>query len=487
MTTSARLHHLGTALIHPLSPSAWRNSMRLRPADALLAPAIKVGIAATLVLVAGGLLGQQQLAAIAALGALTSAFGRYQSYGRMGRQLAVVAAGLLSAAGVGALLATVGTPLWLQIAVLSLIAGGSAHLFTALGITGPGPVILVFAASAGAGYAHSPTEIVHVLAAVGIGSLVGWAVAVAPVLVFPLAPARLATARAIAAVGRLGRDGTGMHDDGGRNSAAAKAAIANARTTIALSIRSRTGQSARTAALLHQAQQLSALMDEAEAALAVLDTPAFPAALATLARHEAALRTFRRAPEFTAGTAGNSQAAAPAKTLRAVGRAGLASRASLHQALRMTVAAALAGWVAVALGLGHPLWASMGAVATLQGLNYSISVQRGIQRLVGNVLGALVAVALLSLSLGFWPSAAIVVLLQVAAELLVLRNYTLTTIAVTPMALIMTGMGSPLGADAAVNRVADTLVGVVLGLLVAAVSISRSDTHHLPAGAARAS
>nr|WP_243400243.1 hypothetical protein [Arthrobacter glacialis] len=301
MTTSVRLHHWGTALVHPFSPSAWRNSMRLRPADALLAPAIKVGIAATLVLVTGGLLGHHQLAAMAALGALTSAFGRYQSYGRLGRQLAVVAAGLLMAAGVGALLGTVGTPLWLQIAVLSLIAGGAAHLFTALGITGPGPVILVFAASAGAGYAHSPTEIAHVIAAVGIGSLVGWVVAVAPVLVFPLGPARLATARAIAAVGRLRKDGIAMHDDGS-NSAAAQAAIANARTTIALSIRARSGQSARTAAVLRQANQLSALMDEADAALAALGTDAFAAALANLARHEAALRTFRRAPEFAAGT-----------------------------------------------------------------------------------------------------------------------------------------------------------------------------------------
>lgn len=484
MTTSVRLHHLGTALVHPFSPSAWRNSMRLRPADALLAPAIKVGIAATLVLVAGGLLGQQQLAAMAALGALTSAFSRYQSYGRLGRHLAVVAAGLLVAAGVGALLGTVGTPLWLQIAVLSLIAGGAAHLFTALGITGPGPVILVFAASAGAGYAHSPTQVAHVVAAVGIGSLVGWVVAVAPVLVFPLGPARLATARAIAAVGHLGKDGIAMHDDG-RNSAAAKAAIANARTTIALSIRARSGQSARTAAVLRQAQQLTALMDEADAALAILGTRAFAAALANLSRHEAALRTVRRTPEFSAGTGGNPQAPAPAKTLRTVGREGLASKASLHQALRMAVASALAGWVAMALGLDHPLWASMGAVATLQGLNYSVSVQRGIQRLVGNVLGALVAVALLSLSLGFWPSAAIVVLLQVAAELLVLRNYTLTTIAVTPMALIMTGLGTALGPDAAMSRVADTLVGVVLGLLVAAVSISRSDSHHLPAGDTR--
>lgn len=63
-----------------------------------------------------------------------------------------------------------------------------------------------------------------------------------------------------------------------------------------------------------------------------------------------------------------------------------------------------------------------------------------------------------------------------------LKNYTLTTIAVTPMALIMTGLGTNLGPDAAVSRVADTLVGVVIGTVVAAVSISRSDKQHLPAG-----
>ena len=61
-----------------------------------------------------------------------------------------------------------------------------------------------------------------------------------------------------------------------------------------------------------------------------------------------------------------------------------------------------------------------------------------------------------------------VVVFQVVAELLVLSNYALTTIAVTPMALIMTGLGTQLGPEAALSRVADTLVGVVLGLLVAA-------------------
>jgi len=232
MTTTTRLRHLGTALAHPVSANAWRNSLSVRPADAIFAPAIKVGVAATLVLVAGGLLGHQQLAGIAALGALTSAFGRYQPYRRLAQQLGVVAAALLTATGLGALLGASGAPLWLQIGLLSLMAGAASHLFTSFRITGPGPVILVFAASAGAGFATTFTTIVPALAAVGIGAAVGWLVAVAPVVVVPMGPARLASARAIAAVIRLGED------DGGAHRGAATAAIRNARESIAVSTRS---------------------------------------------------------------------------------------------------------------------------------------------------------------------------------------------------------------------------------------------------------
>ncbi|MGO2542864.1 MAG: FUSC family protein, partial [Specibacter sp.] len=185
-----------------------------------------------------------------------------------------------------------------------------------------------------------------------------------------------------------------------------------------------------------------------------------------------------------AGPTGSS-AAAPDSAVAPLGflaaaRSELGARASIHQALRMAAAAVLAGWAAVGLGFDHPLWATMGAVAALQGMNYAVTVQRSIQRLVGNVVGAAVAVVLLSMSLGFWPSVVFVITFQVLAELLVLKNYTLTTIAVTPMALIMTGLGSHLGPDAAFSRVADTLIGVVIGTLVAALSISMADRHHLP-------
>ncbi|PYI69360.1 FUSC family protein [Arthrobacter livingstonensis] len=472
MTTTTRLRHSGAALAHSVSLATWRTSFAMRPADAIFAPAMKVGVAATLVLVGGGLLGHEPLAGIASLGALTSAFGRYQPYRRLARMLAMVAVALLVAAGAGAFMGAAGTPLGLQIVVLSAIAGLSAHVFSAFGITGPGAVILVFAASAGSAYAHTFDAVPSVLAAVGIGAVAGWLVAMAPVLVVPMGPARLATARAIAAVVRIGTD------DAGNRQSAAQAALRSARESVALSAGPLRGSGRRALLLQGRAARLNQLLDEADATR-TLRGAAQAAALAGLARHESELRKMRGTPAIPVPATEAKQETATPQGFLAAARTGLGSRSSASQALRMAAASALSGWTAVDLGLEHPLWASMGAVAILQGLNYSVTVQRAIQRLVGNMVGAAVAVALLSLSLGFWPSVVMVVVFQMLAELLVLKNYTLTTIAVTPMALIMTGLGTHLGPDAAVSRVADTLVGVVIGVLVAAVSISLSDRVHL--------
>lgn len=121
----------------------------------------------------------------------------------------------------------------------------------------------------------------------------------------------------------------------------------------------------------------------------------------------------------------------------------------------------------------------MGAMAALQGVNYRQTVQRAIQRLLGNVAGAVLAAALIALSLDYWPYALAIVVLQVVAELYVMKNYAATSVAVTAMALLLTGLGESLGPEIAMSRIADTLVGVVLGVLVAAFTIDRADRHHL--------
>ncbi|QDQ98696.1 FUSC family protein [Tomitella fengzijianii] len=157
----------------------------------------------------------------------------------------------------------------------------------------------------------------------------------------------------------------------------------------------------------------------------------------------------------------------------------LASAEFLGAGARITVAALVAGLVALGVGLEHPLWASMGATAALQSITFASTVQRSIQRLVGNVTGAAVALAFIAAGLGFWPTAAAIVALQVLTELTIARNYAVATTAITPMALLMMGLSGGLTTSMALSRVADTAIGVIVGVVIAAMTIHPDDTQHL--------
>lgn len=154
-------------------------------------------------------------------------------------------------------------------------------------------------------------------------------------------------------------------------------------------------------------------------------------------------------------------------------------RTLLWRCARITVAGGLGAAIAAGLGLDHPMWATMGAVATMQGVGYHITIHRGVQRLLGNVAGALLAAVLLALPLGYWGAVAAIIVFQTVAEIAATVNYALTSLAVTPMALLLTGLGGGLSPGAALDRVFDTAVGVVVGIVVAAVTISGADAQRV--------
>ncbi|MDD0858939.1 hypothetical protein NHF46_16750 [Arthrobacter alpinus] len=269
----------------------------MRPADAIFTTAIKVGIAATLVLIAGGLLGQPQLAGMAALGALTSAFGRYQPYRRLGRMMAIVGAGMVIAMVIGTLLGAANVPMMIQILVLSVLAGLAAHIFLAFRISGPGAVILVFAAGAGSGYTHSYAAMLGPIVAIIIGVVVGWLAAMAPVLWVPLAPSRLAVARAIANVVGL------EADDAGPLRAAAKASLRSARESVTVTAGTFRATHSRSVSLRQNADQLHLLLDEAEAALTLFESSsdgAYSDVSIRLVQHESQLRKIHGIPTVSA-------------------------------------------------------------------------------------------------------------------------------------------------------------------------------------------
>ncbi|MFE3542935.1 FUSC family protein [Nocardia sp. NPDC059177] len=459
---TARLRHSGGALAHSVSAATWRRALEVRPADATVAASLRVGVAAALVFIGCGLLDLRQYVGFAVLGALASAFARHEPMVRVTAKVSLVGALVVAFVAGGGLLALARVPMWAEVALMSVGAAVAAMWVSAFRITGPGPVILVFAATAAVGYVTAPADLARACLAAAIGAGVGLLAQTAPLLVLPLGPARLAVARALSAVAALDRGGS---------VAPARGAIAQAREKLALS-------GVREVDARHH-RDLVALLDEAETAVDEW-TAGDPARLLDVVRHEAELRKVKRRSvifdrEITASTLPR-----PLGFL-ATGRSGLRSRTVLGNAARIALASACAGWFAAAAGLHHPLWASMGALAALQGVSYAMTVQRGIQRLLGNVCGAILGALLIGVGIGYWATALVIVVLQVSAEMMATRNYALTSLAVTPLALLMVGLGADITPGLGVSRIVDTLIGVAMGILVAAVTISRSDRRHLAA------
>ncbi|WP_440776023.1 FUSC family protein [Microbacterium sp. 22296] len=135
-------------------------------------------------------------------------------------------------------------------------------------------------------------------------------------------------------------------------------------------------------------------------------------------------------------------------------------------------AAALLAGIAGALLVGtHWYWAMVGAVAAVGGAHVTARLIRGVQRLVGTLLGVLIAAGLLALHLPPWLVILVAVALQAASELFVGRNYGIAMIFITPLALLMISLASPATPEMLLrDRVIETIIGVAVGTVVAIVS-----------------
>lgn len=144
---------------------------------------------------------------------------------------------------------------------------------------------------------------------------------------------------------------------------------------------------------------------------------------------------------------------------------------AVEMALSVAVAIVGAGVAGLLLGGTHWYWAAVGAVAAVSGAQLNARIIRGIQRLVGTLLGVLVAAGVLALDLPPLAVIALVVLLQGSAELFIGRNYGIAMVFVTPLALLMVHLAAPTPVSALLtDRVLETLVGVAVGTVVAVAS-----------------
>ncbi|MEV5956116.1 FUSC family protein [Streptomyces sp. NPDC051987] len=428
-----------------------------RPSDIWFKPACSVVAAIAPPNLALLALGRLDLAMYTMAGSLCALYGHHRPYAARARVLAGVVLGMVAGLALALTAASLTTSGAALVTVGALMAAAQKVLCDATRVGPPGNVILTFISSAAL---FAPQSLGQVPGHTGLALAAGawaWLVGMGPGLLRPHGPERRATAHALnAAAAYADTRGTGAGHDRAR--AVAAAAVQAAWQSL-LATGTRTDRTRR--ALEH-------LVVRAEVALAA-PADADPGSLRGWARH---LRGTGRVPRV----AGADDELLGVDAERAVPQRPWWRRLGplTPLAARTVLGCALAGYVSLALGVGRPYWALVTA-ASLYQANVTLTWSRGVQRVVGNLLGVLVFAAVVPLAQSH-PVALVLccLVLNFATEALIGRNYWLGSVCVTPMALLVTEFARTQDAGRLITeRIVDTLVGALVGFATAVVVTNR--------------
>ncbi|MEI5100782.1 FUSC family protein [Streptomyces sp. PmtG] len=450
-------------------PLPLAGALRLAaPSDIWFKPALSVAAALAVPHLTLLALGRLDLVMYTMAGSLCALYAHQLPYAARARALAWVVIGMVASMAVALTAAALALPAVALVTIGALLAAAQKALCDATRVGPPGHLIFTFVSSASL-FAPQDIDRVpgHLALTLGAGA-VAWLVGMAPAPWRPHGPERRATARALRATAAYA-EAAARHRTGGPAPERTRTAAADAVHAAWQSLHATRTGPARTA--------LHALAATAEDALAA-PLAADPARLRTLAdglRGTAPVPHQGRAPATPPlERAEAAEAATPLWRLLGPGSP------LLPIALRTAVGCALAGYAALALGVGRPYWALVTA-ASLYQANVTLTWSRGVQRVVGNLVGVLAFAALAPLA--HLSHAALLgcgVLLAFGAEALMSRNYWLGSVCVTPMALLVTEFTRFQDPGALIaDRVVDTLVGALLGLTAAVAVTNRRATDRI--------
>ncbi|MFD7712293.1 FUSC family protein [Streptomyces sp. NPDC059785] len=429
-----------------------------RPSDIWFKPACSAVAAAgppNLLLLA---LGRLDLAMYTMAGSLCALYAHNRPYAARARVLVWVVLGMVGGLAVALVTASLTTNSVVLVTVGALLAAAQKTLCDATRLGPPAHVVLAFITSASLFAPQTPGQIPGHLALALAAGVWSWVVCMVPGLVRPHGPERRATAHALNAAAAFA-DTRGTGEGHARGRAAAAAAVQAAWQSL-LS----TGARGARAGTRHALERLVVRAEVAIAAPADAD----PERLRAWARDVRGTGPVPQVPEPADGELVGVAAEldSPARSLAArLGPLG-------PIALRTLIGCALAGYVSLALGIGRPYWALVTA-ASLYQANVTLTWNRGVQRVVGNLIGVLVFAAVVPLAhVGQTALVLCCLAFNFGAEALIGRNYWLGSICVTPMALLITEFARPQQAgELMTDRVVDTLVGALVGF-VAAIAVT---------------
>ncbi len=464
-----------------------------KPSDIWFKPACSVVVATAIPNLTLLALGRLDLVMYTMAGSFCALYAHNLPYAARARALAGVVAGMSASVAVALVTASLTGSAVALVAVGAVLAAAQKALCDAARIGPPGHLILTFISSATLFAPQSLGQVPGHLALTLAGGALAWLVGMAPAVVRPHGPERRATARALNAVAAYaesaqaasadrrdsgpadrGDSGPADHQDRAPAVERARAAAAGAVHAAWQSLLA-TGARTTGARTAEARRALARLVIRAEEALAAPAT-ADPAALRAWA---AGLRGTGAVPRPGGVRPGERDellgvAAELAGPKVPPWRRLAPGSPLLPIALRTAVGCALAGYGSLALGVGRPYWALVTAAALYQA-NVTLTWNRGVQRVVGNLVGVLAFAAIAPFAhLGHAELVVSCLALAFGAEALISRNYWLGTVCVTPMALLVTEFARfQQPGELILDRVVDTLLGAVLGVAAAVLVTNR--------------
>jgi uncharacterized membrane protein YccC len=155
----------------------------------------------------------------------------------------------------------------------------------------------------------------------------------------------------------------------------------------------------------------------------------------------------------------------------------------LPSAARIGIAVGLGVATGRALGLGHAYWIGLTAAAVLQGSNLMITRRRVVHRLAGTLIGVGLAFAVLGWHPPIWLVVIAVAFFQGLVELAIATNYGVAVAGITVLALLLFDVAAS-GAETITitigSRLADTVIGAVLALVLRQVLWPGATLRRLP-------
>lgn len=438
-------------------PGRWRFAAR-----AALCTAVPAAAGLALGDIAAGL--------AATIGGFTALYGSGRPYAYRAAELGVIAVALASAVALGDAAAAVP---WLGVVTATGIAAVAVLICQALAIGPPGAYMIALACAAGVGISAEGESPWRLWVLVLAGGAFSWLVHMAGAPVRFRGPERAAVAAAGRAVDALAE----LTERAGPAQDTAPAGELGDRQAASPGARERAVDAAARA--LHDSWVVLMTLQPAGAPSAEL--------------HRLRVENHRLHVRFAALVSGGEipeSGTEPEPDTLPFGRpsgwrlvlAAVRGSHARHVAAQVAIAALIAGGTAALLGVDRGYWAIAAAVLVLyNGFDRTRTLVRGVQRLLGTIAGLGLAGVVLGLHpRGLWLIALLLVL-QFLIEMLVVRNYALAVVVITPAALTIGSGGRPVDdlGELLLTRGVDTLIGCGVAFAVLLLGGQRYDANRV--------